>query len=338
MWSPRGSAPQAQAAFARRNHGPHGGHHRPRGRGDGDRLRRDRARRAPAVAGAGEGQGRQRCTRRRRSPPRSTTAPRRRPTPRSSACGRCATRPPAGRSGSTRRGRSWVRWPRRSIAAAASTRPAARALRRPRPVPRRGRVRRAGRQPAGGGRRRACANSCARSPSCAGPPTVELTSLKSRQAELKRRKKTVTGKLAAARRLLCAAQPPRSGRATRSRAGGAPGSGPPALGARPPGDLRRSRGRGPAAAPNSRAAAAVVLRLLQARQPLRLGRHRTRRLRLLGPHPGRVPLRGRVPAPHDVRPDQRRPARRPLRTPARATWCSSTRASAMSASTWATAR
>ncbi|MGW7254056.1 NlpC/P60 family protein [Streptomyces sp. NPDC054834] len=68
-----------------------------------------------------------------------------------------------------------------------------------------------------------------------GAAHVELTSLRSRQAELKRQKKSVTGKLAEARRLL--SQLPSQARASTP----------------PPADEAT-----PAAAPNSRAAAAVA--------------------------------------------------------------------------------
>ncbi|MEU6377660.1 NlpC/P60 family protein [Streptomyces sp. NPDC046909] len=83
-----------------------------------------------------------------------------------------------------------------------------------------------------------------------GAAHIELASLKSRQAELKRHKKTITGKLDAARRLM--AQLPtdeRSGDVQRASRSGGAGAG---AGARdtllPAGDVQ---------APNSRAAAAV---------------------------------------------------------------------------------
>ncbi|MCX4764447.1 NlpC/P60 family protein [Streptomyces sp. NBC_01275] len=94
-----------------------------------------------------------------------------------------------------------------------------------------------------------------------GAARVELTSLKTRQAELRTHKKTITGKLDAARRLLSqltAAQRARIGEGT---GGGAYGGGTGDRASRAAGtgarDSLRTPGSSGADAPNSRAAAAV---------------------------------------------------------------------------------
>ncbi|MFI5874141.1 NlpC/P60 family protein [Streptomyces sp. NPDC051445] len=89
-----------------------------------------------------------------------------------------------------------------------------------------------------------------------GAARVELTSLRTRQAELRTHKKTITGKLEAARRLLSGLTA-----AERSRIGGGTGSG--GTGGRASRDATDGRdalqtpGTSTAAAPNSRAAEAV---------------------------------------------------------------------------------
>lgn len=145
-----------------------------------------------------------------------------------------------------------------------------------------------------------------------GAAHIELASLKSRQTELKRHKKTITGKLGSARQLLS-----RLTAQERARIAEAPGAN---RASRSLTDLRDTL-----AAPGSMRLAGTqrprgrrrLLRLPEARQPLRLGRDGSERLRLLGPRPGRVPLRGRLASPHDVLPDRRRPPCLPLRTPPR---------------------
>ncbi|MFG2128150.1 NlpC/P60 family protein [Streptomyces sp. NPDC048751] len=90
-----------------------------------------------------------------------------------------------------------------------------------------------------------------------GAARVELTSLKAQQAQLQRRKRTVTGKLGAARRLLA-----RLGAEDRARFGASGAGGPgtdrasrDATGAR---DGLQAPGSATVGAPNSRAAAAVA--------------------------------------------------------------------------------
>ncbi|MEV6808185.1 NlpC/P60 family protein [Streptomyces sp. NPDC051132] len=84
-----------------------------------------------------------------------------------------------------------------------------------------------------------------------GAARLELTSLRSRQAELRRQKKTVTGKLAEARRLLARLDP-------RQRAD-AVGAGTPGHSSRAAADAREPLERvGSAPAPAGRAAAAVA--------------------------------------------------------------------------------
>ncbi|WP_329327142.1 C40 family peptidase [Streptomyces luteogriseus] len=82
-----------------------------------------------------------------------------------------------------------------------------------------------------------------------GAAHVELTSLKSRQTELKQHKKTITGKLGSARQLLS-----RLGVQERSRPGASPDRASHSTGAR---DTLAAPGSASAQAPNSRAAAAV---------------------------------------------------------------------------------
>lgn len=160
-----------------------------------------------------------------------------------------------------------------------------------------------------------------------GAAQVELTSLKSRQAELKRHKKTITGKLDSARDLLTrltAEEQARLGdRATRSSTGArdslaSPVPPPP----RPPTPARRPPS--PTPTPNSAAPTSGA-------RP--------------APTPSTAPASRR---PHTARPASRCPARptpRSTRAVAsrapncgRATWCSSTPASATWACTSATAR
>ncbi|MFI7138951.1 NlpC/P60 family protein [Streptomyces massasporeus] len=82
-----------------------------------------------------------------------------------------------------------------------------------------------------------------------GAAHIELTSLKSRQTELKRHKKTITGKLGSARRLLS-----RLSVQERSRLGSSSDRASRSTGAR---DTLAAPGSASAQAPNSRAAAAV---------------------------------------------------------------------------------
>lgn len=82
-----------------------------------------------------------------------------------------------------------------------------------------------------------------------GAARIELTSLKSRQTELKRHKKTITGKLGSARRLLS-----RLSVQERSRLGSSSDRASRSTGAR---DTLAAPGSASAQAPNSRAAAAV---------------------------------------------------------------------------------
>ncbi|MFJ3303440.1 NlpC/P60 family protein [Streptomyces sp. NPDC086549] len=92
-----------------------------------------------------------------------------------------------------------------------------------------------------------------------GAAHVELTSLKSRQAELERQKKTVTGKLGEARQLLSRLTPQERARVT---ADGGTGAGAAGAGrsSRSASDARDplTDAPGSVAAPNSRAAAAVA--------------------------------------------------------------------------------
>lgn len=150
-----------------------------------------------------------------------------------------------------------------------------------------------------------------------GAAHVELAALKSRQAELNRHKNTVTGKLGEARRLLSRLTTEERARlATESGSGSwdggwggarftvvgecarGPGGSRSRWGPRCGRDLRSGRGAQLPCGGGCR------LRVSEARQPLCVGRHRAGRLRLLGPHPGRVPLRGNLPSPHHLRPDQ----------------------------------
>ncbi|MFR9789508.1 NlpC/P60 family protein [Streptomyces sp. MB22_4] len=85
-----------------------------------------------------------------------------------------------------------------------------------------------------------------------GAARVELKSLRSHQAELRRQKKTVTGKLAEARRLLAELTPPQRGEVTGTD-DTAPGHA-----SRAADDTRQSLEAGAVAAPDSRAAAAVA--------------------------------------------------------------------------------
>ncbi|MEW2807794.1 NlpC/P60 family protein [Streptomyces massasporeus] len=82
-----------------------------------------------------------------------------------------------------------------------------------------------------------------------GAAHIELTSLKSRQTELKQHKKTITGKLGSARQLLS-----RLGVQERSRPGAPPERASRSTGAR---DTLAAPGSASSQAPNSRAAAAV---------------------------------------------------------------------------------
>ncbi|MFF9114384.1 NlpC/P60 family protein [Streptomyces massasporeus] len=82
-----------------------------------------------------------------------------------------------------------------------------------------------------------------------GAAHIELTSLKSRQTELKQHKKTITGKLGSARQLLS-----RLGVQERSRLGASPDRASRSAGPR---DTLAAPGSASAQAPNSRAAAAV---------------------------------------------------------------------------------
>ncbi|MEU9569425.1 NlpC/P60 family protein [Streptomyces massasporeus] len=82
-----------------------------------------------------------------------------------------------------------------------------------------------------------------------GAARIELTSLKFRQTELKRHKKTITGKLGSARQLLS-----RLGVQERSRLGASPDHASRSTGPR---DTLAAPGSASAQAPNSRAAAAV---------------------------------------------------------------------------------
>ncbi|MEU9628151.1 NlpC/P60 family protein [Streptomyces luteogriseus] len=82
-----------------------------------------------------------------------------------------------------------------------------------------------------------------------GAAHIELTSLKSRQKELKQHKKTITGKLGSARQLLS-----RLGVQERSRPGASPDRASRSTGAR---DTLAAPGSASPQAPNSRAAAAV---------------------------------------------------------------------------------
>ncbi|MER5909846.1 NlpC/P60 family protein [Streptomyces sp. NPDC001982] len=83
-----------------------------------------------------------------------------------------------------------------------------------------------------------------------GAAHVELTSLRSKQAELKRQKKTITGKLSEARQLLARLTP-------QERALIAAGGGASEHASRSASDARDALGGASLAAPNSRAAAAV---------------------------------------------------------------------------------
>ncbi|MET9383750.1 NlpC/P60 family protein [Streptomyces sp. NPDC002928] len=85
-----------------------------------------------------------------------------------------------------------------------------------------------------------------------GAARVELTSLRSRQAELRRHKQTITGKLDAARQLLSQLTA-----AERARLGGADGTGRASRASAAGRDSLQTPGAATAAAPNSRAAAAV---------------------------------------------------------------------------------
>ncbi|MEU0335070.1 NlpC/P60 family protein [Streptomyces sp. NPDC006193] len=87
-----------------------------------------------------------------------------------------------------------------------------------------------------------------------GAARIELTSLRSRQAELRRHKRTVTGKLDEARRLLARLTPDQRAHATGADAGGAGGHVSRSA-ADPREPLERA---GSAAAPTARAAAAVA--------------------------------------------------------------------------------
>jgi cell wall-associated NlpC family hydrolase len=85
-----------------------------------------------------------------------------------------------------------------------------------------------------------------------GAAHIELTSLKSRQTELKRHKKTVTGKLGSARQLLS-----RLSAQERSGLGEAPGADRASRSSTGPRDTLTAPGSAAAQAPNARAAAAV---------------------------------------------------------------------------------
>ncbi|MFF9807194.1 NlpC/P60 family protein [Streptomyces coeruleorubidus] len=85
-----------------------------------------------------------------------------------------------------------------------------------------------------------------------GAAHIELTSLKSRQTELKRHKKTVTGKLGSARQLLS-----RLSAQERSRLGESPGMERASRSSTGPRGTLAAPGSATAEAPNSRAAAAV---------------------------------------------------------------------------------
>ena len=85
-----------------------------------------------------------------------------------------------------------------------------------------------------------------------GAAHIELTSLKSRQTELKRHKKTVTGKLGSARQLLS-----RLSAQERSRLGESPGMERASRSSTGPRGTLAAPGSAAAEAPNSRAAAAV---------------------------------------------------------------------------------
>jgi cell wall-associated NlpC family hydrolase len=85
-----------------------------------------------------------------------------------------------------------------------------------------------------------------------GAAHIELTSLKSRQTELKRHKKTVTGKLGSARQLLS-----RLSAQERSRLGESPGTDRASRSSTGPRGTLAALGSAAAEAPNSRAAAAV---------------------------------------------------------------------------------
>ncbi|MGX1028625.1 outer membrane murein-binding lipoprotein Lpp [Streptomyces ambofaciens] len=160
-----------------------------------------------------------------------------------------------------------------------------------------------------------------------GAARVEVASLKSRRAELKRHRETVTGKLESARRLLS-----RLTTEERVRVGG--GTGDHASRAASPGS--REGLSAAAQAPDSRAAAAPW------RTPTRSSAAPT-----CGARPARTPSTARAsPRPPTAPPGSRSPARptpRSTRAAAshapnssRATWSSSTRASVTSASTSAT--
>ncbi|TWV56904.1 NlpC/P60 family protein [Streptomyces misionensis] len=87
-----------------------------------------------------------------------------------------------------------------------------------------------------------------------GAARVELTSLRSHQAELRRQKRTVTRKLAEARRLLAELTP-----SERGQVAGADGTGVPERASRSANDARQALERaGAVAAPDSRVAAAVA--------------------------------------------------------------------------------
>ena len=142
-----------------------------------------------------------------------------------------------------------------------------------------------------------------------GAAHVELASLKSRQAELKRHKKTVNGKLDEARQLL--ARLSDEERAPASATGDA-GDRASRSSAR---DLPTRRRRpAPSPAPNSRAAAAVSYAYGKLGSPYVWGATGPDAFDCSGLIPGRVPRRGHRTAPHDLRPDQRRPPRLTLRT------------------------
>ncbi|CAM5640147.1 hypothetical protein SVIOM342S_06920 [Streptomyces violaceorubidus] len=141
-----------------------------------------------------------------------------------------------------------------------------------------------------------------------GAARVEVTSLKARRAELRRHRETVTGKLETARRLLSrltAEERARDGDGTADRASRTSST-----------DSREGLSAA-AQAPDSRAAAAVAYAYQKLGSPYVWARDRPARLRLLGPHPGRLPRGQRLPAPHDLRPDRRGPPRPAVRTPPR---------------------
>ena len=202
----------------------------------------------------------------------------------------------AGRAGFDRRRAVPRRRPR--------PRAAARALLRPRPVPGRRRARRAGRQPAGARGRRRTRDSCGRSSGCARAARASWTSLKSRQAELKRHKKTSPGSWRRRRAAAARLTAEQRARLRRRRASGRHAAGTPRrrradrLAA-----ARRGRAPGPqlpcGARPSPSPTAASAAPTSGARPGPTPSTARA--------YPGRLPRRGRLPAPHDLRPDQRRP-------------------------------